>query len=160
MQVGERGFALLLERGLFDVVMPDVKYAGGYSEMLKIAVLAHKHGIECSPHNPTGPVCNMASMHLLCASDHFSMLEFQLGESDLFFDVVGGKGPGLLDGCFEAPRDVPGLGLQLDDAVLAEHRSSPCCRTRSAARLDNLSIPGSTAIAGRRPDNSGNDRST
>ncbi len=121
MQIGERGFAPLLERGLFDVVMPDVKYAGGYAEMLKIAALAHRHGIECSPHNPTGPVCNMASMQLMSAARHFAMLEFQLGESPLFFDVVGGEGPRLVDGCFAAPPDIPGLGLKLDDAILARH---------------------------------------
>ena len=121
MQIGESGFAPLLSGGLFDVVMPDVKYAGGYAEMMKISALAHRHGVLCSPHNPTGPVCNMASMHLMCASPHFSKLEFQLGESALFFDVTGGRGPQLVDGNFAAPPDAPGLGLELDDAVLAAH---------------------------------------
>ena len=110
---------------LFDVVMPDVKYAGGYREMLKIAALARGHGIECSPHNPTGPVCNFASMHLMSAADDFSMLEFQLGESRLFFDVVGGRGPHVADGCFAAPAGAPGLGLTLDDALLAAHAYRP-----------------------------------
>ena len=121
LQIGEAGFAPLLSGGLFDVVMPDVKYAGGYAEMLKIAALAHRHGVACSPHNPTGPVCNWASMHLLCASEHFSSLEFQLGESPLFFEVVGGRGPQLADGNFTLPPPVPGLGLTLDDAVVKAH---------------------------------------
>jgi galactonate dehydratase len=125
MQIGAAGIAPLLERGLFDVVMPDVKYAGGYGEMLRIAALAHRHGVACSPHNPTGPVCNFASMHLMAASANFSVLEFQLGESDLYFDVVGGKGPQLIEGRFAAPPDVPGLGLALDDAVLAAHPYQP-----------------------------------
>ena len=125
MQVGAAGFAPLLERGLFDVVMPDVKFAGGYGEMLAIAALAHRHGIACSPHNPTGPVCNYASMHLMAATPSFSVLEFQLGESDLYFDVVGGKGPQCIAGRFAAPVDVPGLGLVLDDAVLAAHPYRP-----------------------------------
>jgi galactonate dehydratase len=121
MQIGETGFAPILAGGLYDVVMPDIKYAGGYSEMMKIAALAHKYGIACSPHNPTGPVCNMASMQLMCASAHFTRLEFQLGESPLFFDAAGGAGPRLVDGAFAAPPDTPGLGLKLDDAVLARH---------------------------------------
>lgn len=125
MQIGEAGFAPLLQRGLFDVVMPDVKYAGGYAEMLRIAALAQRHGAACSPHNPTGPVCNFASMHLMSASPYFSVLEFQLGESELYFDVVGGKGPQLADGRFAAPPAVPGLGLELDDAVLAAHPYQP-----------------------------------
>ncbi|MEO7761830.1 MAG: mandelate racemase/muconate lactonizing enzyme family protein, partial [Casimicrobiaceae bacterium] len=125
MQIGEAGFAPLLTAGLFDVVMPDVKYAGGYSEMLRIAALAHKHGIACSPHNPTGPICNMASMHLMCGSPHFCALEFQVGESSLLFDVVGGVGPKLIDGEFQAPASVAGLGVSLDDAVLAQHPFAP-----------------------------------
>ena len=125
MQVGEASFAPMLSGGLFDVVMPDVKYAGGYAEMLKIAAHAHRYGVACSPHNPTGPVCNMASMHLMCASEHFAKLEFQLGESALLFDVVGGQGPRLVDGHFERPADVPGLGLKLDDAVLAANPFAP-----------------------------------
>ena len=125
MQIGVAGFAPLLERGLFDVVMPDVKFAGGYGEMLKIASLARAHGVACSPHNPTGPVCNFASMQLMSASENFAALEFQLGESDLFFDVVGGVGPLLIDGQFAAPPSVPGLGLVLDDAVLAANPHRP-----------------------------------
>jgi len=87
--------------------------------MMRIAALAHRHGVACSPHNPTGPICNFASMHLMTASTNFSVLEFQLGESDLYFDVVAGIGPQLIEGRFAAPPDVPGLGLVLDDAVLA-----------------------------------------
>lgn len=125
MHIGEASFAPLLERGLFDVVMPDVKFAGGYGEMMRIAALAHRHGVACSPHNPTGPICNFASMHLMTASTNFSVLEFQLGESDLYFDVVAGIGPQLIEGRFAAPPDVPGLGLVLDDAVLAAHPYQP-----------------------------------
>jgi len=125
LQVGVAGFAPLFQRGLFDVVMPDVKYAGGYGEMMRIAALAHARGVGCSPHNPTGPVCNFASMHLMAATTHFTMLEFQLGESDLYFELVGGKGPELVEGRFAAPPAVPGLGLALDDAVLAAHPYEP-----------------------------------
>jgi L-alanine-DL-glutamate epimerase-like enolase superfamily enzyme len=67
----------------------------------------------------------MASMHLMCASEHFTKLEFQLGESPLLFDVVGGEGPRLVDGHFARPSDTPGIGLKLDDAVLAAHPYAP-----------------------------------
>ena len=125
MQIGEAGFAPILAGGLYDVVMPDVKYAGGFAEMLKIAAYAHRHGGACSPHNPTGPVCNMARMHLMCASEQYSKIEFQLGESALLVDVVGGAGPRLADGQFARPAETPGLGLKLDDAVLAANPFAP-----------------------------------
>ena len=123
-QVATSGFAPFIEDRLFDVVMPDIKYAGGYAEMLKIAEACARHGVHFSPHNPSGPVCNMASMHLCAVAPAFLILEHQLAESPLYFDVVGGFKPKIADGCFELP-DTPGIGIDLDDAVLRAHPLQP-----------------------------------
>jgi galactonate dehydratase len=104
--------------------MPDVKYAGGYREMLSIAALCERTGTSFSPHNPTGPVCNLASMHLCSVAPAFLILEHQLAESALYYDLVRGYRPPLIDGCFELP-DTPGLGVELDDAVLEAHPYRP-----------------------------------
>lgn len=123
-QVAETGFTPYIEGGLLDVVMPDVKYAGGYAEMLKIAGLCARNGAGFAPHNPTGPVCNLASMHLCAVAPAFLILEHQLAESPLYFDVVGGFRPKLVNGCFEVP-DTPGVGAELDDTVLRAHPYRP-----------------------------------
>jgi galactonate dehydratase len=123
-QISAAGFAPYVEGGLLDVVMPDIKYAGGYAEMLNIATLCARHGTGFSPHNPTGPVCNLASMHLCAVAPAFLILEHQLAESPLYFDVVGGFRPRLVNGCFEIP-DTPGIGVELDDAVLRAHPYRP-----------------------------------
>lgn len=44
------------EAGCDDVVMPDVKYAGGISGVLRVAELAAQYATACAPHNPMGPV--------------------------------------------------------------------------------------------------------
>jgi galactonate dehydratase len=119
-QIATAGFAPFVQDKLLDIVMPDVKYAGGYSEMLKIAALCEQQGVAFSPHNPTGPICNLASMHLCMVAPAFLILEHQLAESPLYFDVVGGYQPKLVDGCFELP-DVPGIGVELDEAILNQH---------------------------------------
>ena len=119
-QIAVSGFAPFIDSALLDVVMPDVKYAGGYAEMLRIAAHCERHGTAFSPHNPTGPICNLASMHLCMVAPAFLMLEHQLAESPLYFDVVGGYRPKLVNGCFELP-DTPGIGVTLDDAVLQKH---------------------------------------
>lgn len=119
-QIAVAGFAPFINARLLDIVMPDVKYAGGYSEMLKIAALCEQQGVAFSPHNPTGPICNLASMHLCMVAPAFLILEHQLAESPLYFDVAGGYNPKLVNGCFELP-DAPGIGVSLDDAVLAAH---------------------------------------
>lgn len=123
-QVAETGFTPYIEGGLLDVVMPDVKYAGGYAEMLKIAGLCARNGAGFAPHNPTGPVCNLASMHLCAVAPAFLIVEHQLAESPLYFDVVGGFQPKIVNGCFEVP-DTPGVGAELDDTVLRAHPYRP-----------------------------------
>ena len=94
--IGVQGFKPLLEQGLYDVVMPDVKYAGGLAECLRIAELAARHGCAVSLHNPSGPVCHAHSVHLSAALAGAERLEYQHGETPLFFSIA----PGL-----EAPRD-------------------------------------------------------
>lgn len=119
-QVGVAGFRPFIEGGLYDVVMPDVKYAGGYAEMLRIAEHCQSAGIGFSPHNPTGPVCTMASLHLCAVAPGFVMLEHQVGESPLYYDILRGKHPAVENGCFEVP-DAPGLGIALDEDVMRAH---------------------------------------
>ena len=94
--IGAHGFRPLLERGLYDVVMPDVKYAGGPTECLRIAELAARYGCAVSLHNPSGPVCHAQSVHVSAALASAERLEYQHGETPLFFAIA----PGL-----EAPRE-------------------------------------------------------
>ena len=131
-QIGLGGFTPFVDDGLLDVVMPDVKYAGGYGEMLRIAARCAQRGVHFAPHNPTGPVCNVASMHICAVAPAFLVLEHQLAESPLFYDVAGGYQPKLVNGCFELP-EVPGIGIDLDDAVLRAH---PYRRLPASANLD------------------------
>ncbi|MEP3438796.1 MAG: mandelate racemase/muconate lactonizing enzyme family protein [Hoeflea sp.] len=106
-----------LQGGCYDVVMPDVKYVGGVTALLASVRLAAAFGARVAPHNPTGPVCHMASLHVSAAApqDGFLMLEHQLGESPLFFDAVTGSVPaatGLSQGTCDLPSG-PGLGVAL-----------------------------------------------
>ncbi|MFF3976141.1 enolase C-terminal domain-like protein [Streptomyces sp. NPDC001828] len=53
-----------LRSGALDVLMPDVKHAGGPLRVLRLAALAADHGVSVSPHNPSGPVATAASAHV------------------------------------------------------------------------------------------------
>jgi galactonate dehydratase len=120
LQTSVAGFQPFVAPRRVDVIMPDVKYAGGITEMLRIAALAQANGVRFSPHNPTGPVCTYASLQAAAAAIEVDSLELQVGESDLYFDVVGGARPEFVDGAFVVP-DTPGIGVALDAAVLAAH---------------------------------------
>lgn len=121
---GVDAVAPLLARGCYDVIMPDLKYCGGYAGMLAIAAEAQRHGVHVSPHNPSGPVCNLASLHACAAMSENLSLEYQLAESPLYTELVGGVTPALLHGCFVVPA-TPGIGATLDAAVVAAHPWRP-----------------------------------
>lgn len=119
-QVGLASFEMLFAEGLYDVVMPDVKYCGGPREMLRIAERARACGVEFSPHNPTGPVCTLASLHVAAVAPQCRMLELQFGESTFYDALVSHRHPKLEEGGFAVSR-TPGLGAALDEALLAAH---------------------------------------
>jgi galactonate dehydratase len=71
----------------YDVMMPDVKYAGGLTETLRIAEQLSARGVGVSLHNPTGSVCHAVSLHVSAAVGSERPLEIQWGETPLLFDL-------------------------------------------------------------------------
>lgn len=110
----------LLQRGCYDVMMPDIKYCGGYRAMLAIAAVLSRHGVGFAPHNPSGPVCNLASLHACAVAVDCLTVEYQLAESPLYTALVGGVEPMLEGGAFVVPNS-PGMGATLDADVVAAH---------------------------------------
>ena len=115
---GERGggiddFNEFLDAGIYDVVMPDVKYTGGLSETQRISMAAGDAKVAVSPHNPSGPVAHMASLHVSAVLDNFMILEHQFDETPLFHSLCPGAVPPVIDGNSVLPM-APGLGITLD----------------------------------------------
>ena len=110
--IGLEGFLPLLRAGLYDVVMPDVKYAGGLAETLRIAQAAAGHGVACSPHNPSGPICHAHSLHVAAVIDRMPALEVQFEETPRFFELADAGLPAFRDGASVVPAG-PGLGVRL-----------------------------------------------
>jgi len=102
----------LVETGCYDVLMPDVKHAGGLEEIRRIAALAQTAGVEIAPHNPTGPVCHAHSVHLCAVIPNFLFLEVQFGETEAFFEMVEGASLRFQQGAAPLPQ-APGLGVGL-----------------------------------------------
>ncbi len=109
---GLAAYRPLIEGGLYDVIMPDAKHAGGLEEIRRIAALALTAGVEVAPHNPTGPVCHAHSVHLCATIPNCLLLEVQFGETAAFFDMVEGETLRFANGAAPLPTG-PGLGLRL-----------------------------------------------
>lgn len=115
--VGERlhtrwEFAPILEQRLADYIMPDVTWAGGISELKKIATMAEAYYIPVSPHDASGPINVLAGAHVMMTVPNFYRLEtsrYDLGKYNVFIETPLDNTGGSL----HLPA-LPGLGVNMD----------------------------------------------
>ena len=114
-------FLPYIERGIHQFNRIDVCNAGGLTEAMKIAGWSEAHYVDLMPHNPLGPICTAASVHLAAAVPNFAWLECRTTptETDLGFDdnevfPVQVR----LEGAVYRVPDTPGLGVEVDEARL------------------------------------------
>jgi galactonate dehydratase len=68
-------FTDIMKNKWADVVMPDVKHVGGFGPLIGACRLAETYEISVSPHNPSGPVSTIASLHAAALSKNVTSLE-------------------------------------------------------------------------------------
>jgi galactonate dehydratase len=117
---GMQGFRPFLTRRVVDVIMPDVKHAGGLMETLRIAHAARMSGLLVAPHNPSGPVATVATAHVASTLPNYAILEYAWGEVDWRADLLTPAEP-VQDG-YLLLSEAPGLGYRLNPAVVEAHR--------------------------------------
>lgn len=111
-----------IERGLTNFCRLDVCNIGGLTEARKVAGWCEAHYIDLMPHNPLGPICTAATVHLCFATNNFAWLEINpsINESspDLYPVMLERKGP-----YFTLPTK-PGLGVDFDELAVPRHAHS------------------------------------
>ena len=80
ISVGERlhtrwEFVPILENELADYIMPDVTWAGGISELKKIATLAEAYYVPITPHDASGPINVIAGAQVMMTVPNFYRIE-------------------------------------------------------------------------------------
>jgi galactonate dehydratase len=103
------------------VLQPDVMHAGGITEVKRMAILADTAYIPIAPHNPGGPICMLAAMHLAAAIPNFLILE-QMEDERALRDQICTNPVQYRQGMFALPT-TPGLGTDLLLERLAEHQA-------------------------------------
>lgn len=116
---GREGFAPLIANKALDILMPDVKHCGGILELKYIAALAETAGLQIAPHNPSGPIATAASIQAVASIPNFAILEWAFGEVPWRGDLIT-PGEEFIDG-YITVSDKPGLGYELNQAVVAKH---------------------------------------
>jgi L-alanine-DL-glutamate epimerase-like enolase superfamily enzyme len=116
-------FRDLIERGHLDVLQPDVARAGGVTETMRIAALAHAHGRPIVPHHYSTGILGTVSVHVNASIPNHLFQETPApGEgSPLNADLVVPRVQLDEDGCIVIPKG-PGLGIELDMDVFNRYR--------------------------------------
>ena len=132
LATGERlftkyGFADLCARHLVSYVQPDVVHAGGILECKKIAAIAEAHSIEVALHNPQSEVSTLASLHVDACTPNCVIQEMVENRAPWIKDLFFGGALRIKNGYAELP-DKPGLGVDLDEKVAAQHPYKPVNR--------------------------------
>ena len=107
-------FTDLLSRQIVKMIQPDIVQGGGILELKKIAAMAEAHYVGFQPHNPYGPLCTIASLHLDACTPNFMIQEG--GISPWFQDACTGDFPVQKDG-FLADPDRPWAGRGYERSV-------------------------------------------
>ena len=114
--------AYLLANNLADFVQPDITNVGGVTQGRKIVAIAEAFGVEVAFHNAFGPIQNAVTLQIDAAIPNFLIQES-------FYDCFPAWKKNLVrDQCkiengHAAVSTKPGLGVEIDERVLEEHRA-------------------------------------
>lgn len=110
-------FATLLNKQAAQIIQLDVGQCGGILEAKKIAGMAEAHYAVIAPHMYCGPIAAAAAIQLGTCSPNFLIQEFNA--NDLHSDIL--KEPIRFEKGYITPPTGPGLGVELDEKVVAQH---------------------------------------
>jgi galactonate dehydratase len=110
----------LFELQAADIIQPDITHFGGILETKKLAAWADAYYVLVAPHNVGGPVATAANLHLAACTTNFKIQEHFNDFAEDFVKAAAPGNPEVVDGHFALPNG-PGLGVQLDHDVIAEH---------------------------------------
>jgi L-alanine-DL-glutamate epimerase-like enolase superfamily enzyme len=114
--------AYLMSNDLVDFFQADITNIGGVTQAKKICGIAEAYGVEMAFHNAFGPIQNAVTIQLDASIPNFLMQEsfydvFPQWKRDLIGDSM------KVEGGHTAVPNKPGLGIDVDEKVLEEHKS-------------------------------------
>ena len=119
------GFDALIDNRAVDAIHPDIETSGGLLETRRIADAAAAAGIQVAMHHAGSPVGGFAGYHCAATFQSFLAMENHALDMPWWQDLVSGVPKPIIDKGYVAVPESPGLGLELNDAVVKEHLRRP-----------------------------------
>ena len=108
-------FLPYVEGGLTNFCRVDICNVGGFTEAMKVSGWCEAHYIDLMPHNPLGPICTAASLHMAAAVPNFAWLEDRSDEF-AFDDEMFPVRPKRVGDRYPVPT-APGLGVEFNEGM-------------------------------------------
>ena len=112
-----QGFMPFLVNSAIDIIQPDLRNSGGFTESKKIADMASVYGIPICNHNTGTPLSTVQSCQWAGAIRDYLACETSTGDGNWIDDVLIHDGP-YIDKGYIKVTDKPGLGIRLNRAVI------------------------------------------
>ena len=119
-----QAFRDLFEARAISVCQADCTKAGGITELKKIADMAAAYHIPAAPHTSHSVISAAANVHLLSAIPNGLIYEADVAKINPFRTDLAKPALAVKNGYIEPP-DAPGLGLNIDEAMLAAYPALP-----------------------------------
>ena len=114
-------FESFLNRGLVDILQPDITNSGGFTYGREIAGVAAAHGAPVAYHNAFGPVQTAATLQMDAVLPTFFLQEsFEASWPEWKRSLV--RGASIEGGEFVIPTGA-GLGITVDESAVERYRS-------------------------------------
>ncbi len=115
-------FMPYIERDITQYARIDICNVGGFTEAMKVAGWCEAHYVDLMPHNPLGPICTAATVHMAAAVANFAWAECREtpGEQDMRHDAPIFVNRPVLEGARYRVPDAAGLGIDIDESRLPE----------------------------------------
>jgi galactonate dehydratase len=112
-------FARVLQTGAASILQMALGRVGGILEAKKIAGMAEAHYAQIAPHLYCGPIEGAANIQLAACSPNFLILESIRTWGGFHAEIL--KTPIVWEDGYVIPPAAPGLGVELNEEVAAEH---------------------------------------
>jgi L-alanine-DL-glutamate epimerase-like enolase superfamily enzyme len=120
-ETGKYQFARLIDAGAVQVVQFDLLQVGGFTEARKISAYAQMRHLPVTAKNYSTAVSTAATLQLLYALPNADYFECDQDPNALRDDLAREPLYVMEDG-LAVPNERPGLGIDIDDAVLERYR--------------------------------------
>jgi galactonate dehydratase len=134
--IASYGCRALIEKGVVDILQPDINHVGGITALWKVGAMAGFSNISMAPHACEGPIGGIATLHVDAATPNFVVQEICGGvqpdaANKVWEEWFGFPAMRMVNGKFPLPAK-PGLGFDLSEESL---KKFPFGGTRPMARV-------------------------